>query len=365
MWIMPSEFDQILVSDSPMVDVRAPLEYAKGSFPRATNLPLLQDDERARVGYCYKQQGQSAAVVLGHQLVCGVIKQSRLAAWVAFVQQHQDAIFYCFRGGLRSHTIQQWLQESGYDMRFITGGYKALRQHVLKTIECLVEQLPMFVISGYTGVGKTDLLIRLYRYLDLEALANHRGSSFGRLPGGQPGQVDFENKLAIKLLQLRQDGLQPLSIEDESRLIGRCMLPPGLQNKLKSTAIVLLESPLHERVDRIWRDYIQQALPFYEQQYQHHAVYAFGRVLQDNLSRIHKRLGTRTHGEISRLLDHALLEHHRLGDPIGHRVWIKALLERYYDPLYEYQLSKKQARVIFRGDANAVYNWLQQACNVT
>ena len=94
---MPSEFDQILVSNRPMVDVRAPLEYAKGSFPRAINLPLLEDDERARVGYCYKQQGPSAAMTLGQQLVCGAIKQSRLAAWVAFVQQHQDAVFCCKR----------------------------------------------------------------------------------------------------------------------------------------------------------------------------------------------------------------------------------------------------------------------------
>src|SRR5690554_6436633 len=91
----------ILLNDTPLIDICVPIEFAKGSFPKAINLPLMSDSEREQVGTCYKQQGQKAAIALGHQLVSGAIKEERIKAWLDHIEQHPDAYIFCFRGGLR------------------------------------------------------------------------------------------------------------------------------------------------------------------------------------------------------------------------------------------------------------------------
>ena len=100
----------IFLNDVPMMDVRAPVEFARGAFPGVVNLPLMNDAERQAVGTCYKQQGQQAAIELGHRLVSGALKTERIAAWARFAQAHPDGLLYCFRGGLRSQIVQQWLE---------------------------------------------------------------------------------------------------------------------------------------------------------------------------------------------------------------------------------------------------------------
>jgi len=103
-----------LISDErPLIDVRAPVEFAQGALPGAVNLPLMNDEERHQVGIAYKQQGQTAAIALGERLVSGDIKQARITAWQAYLTEHPDALIYCFRGGLRSQIAQQWLEETG------------------------------------------------------------------------------------------------------------------------------------------------------------------------------------------------------------------------------------------------------------
>jgi tRNA 2-selenouridine synthase len=178
--IQAAQFDDLLLGQRPMFDVRAPIEFSKGAFPNVINLPLMSDDERHQIGSCYKEQGQEAAITLGHQLVSGTTKNQRVEQWHAFASQHPNAVLYCFRGGLRSKVTQQWLAEAGIAIPFVEGGYKALRTHLIERLDKLVEDVPAFVLSGRTGTGKTEILPQFDRTIDLEGIAKHRGSSFGK-----------------------------------------------------------------------------------------------------------------------------------------------------------------------------------------
>ena len=128
------DFARLFLDDVPLLDVRAPVEFNQGAFPLATNLPLLNDDERHRIGICYKEKGQAAAIELGHQLVGGDIRAARTHTWLDWCRQHPDGYLYCFRGGLRSQTVQQWLAEQGVQQPLVTGGYKAMRRFLLDTL---------------------------------------------------------------------------------------------------------------------------------------------------------------------------------------------------------------------------------------
>ncbi|WP_027328481.1 tRNA 2-selenouridine(34) synthase MnmH [Marinimicrobium agarilyticum] len=360
----PSETDnylEIFLRDTPMIDTRAPVEFAKGAFPGAVNLPLMTDEERARVGTCYKEQGQSAAIELGHELVQGSVKQARVEAWMDFARAHPDGYLYCFRGGLRSQICQQWLYEAGCDYPRITGGYKAMRWFLLEQMERLCASHPMVVLAGRTGVAKTDFLLRWPQSIDLEGRANHRGSAFGRRVGGQPSQIDFENSVAVDLLRCHhRRPEQPVLVEDESHLIGRCVLPMPLKEAMERAPVVVLEVSLSTRVEHTYTNYILRKLAEWQAHLGEEAGFErFAEDLRVSMGRIRKRLGGVRYDEMSRLLEQALAAH-RAGNTHLHRVWIRRLLEDYYDPMYHYQLDKKSDRVRFRGDPRAVEEYLQE-----
>ncbi|EEC1913273.1 tRNA 2-selenouridine(34) synthase MnmH, partial [Salmonella enterica subsp. enterica serovar Enteritidis] len=151
------DYRALLLADTPLIDVRAPIEFEQGAMPGAINLPLMMDDERAAVGTCYKRQGADAALALGHRLVCGDIRQQRLEAWKAAYQRFPNGYLCCARGGQRSHIVQRWLQETGIDCPLIEGGYKALRQTAIQATWQLAQK-PILLIGGCTGSGKTQLV---------------------------------------------------------------------------------------------------------------------------------------------------------------------------------------------------------------
>jgi tRNA 2-selenouridine synthase len=195
--------------------------------------------------------------------------------------------------------------------------------------------------------------------IDLEGLAHHRGSAFGKRAEPQPTQVNFENRIAIELLKLRNGGHQQVIMEDESRLIGRCALPLTLQEKLRAAPLVVLESSLEDRVHHSWENYI---LSNYREQValcdSHEAAFsAFATSLRLSLSNIQKRLGGARYQELSEVLEKALLTHSQ-GDPEQHKQWITVLLRDYYDPMYDYQLKSKQRHVVFRGNFNEVLEFM-------
>ncbi|MCH2556765.1 MAG: tRNA 2-selenouridine(34) synthase MnmH [Alcanivorax sp.] len=355
------DFASLFLTDTPLMDVRAPVEFAKGAFPAATNRPLLDDDQRHRIGIRYKEAGQEAAIELGNQLVSGSIKRRRLESWRRWREAHPDGYLYCFRGGLRSRTTQAWLEREGLSVPLVIGGYKAMRRFLLENLDRQLACQPLWVLAGPTGSGKTRVIERLARAVDLEGLAHHRGSAFGRRPGGQPTQIDFENALSIALLKQAALDPGPVVMEDESKLIGRCFLPPRLQARLRQAPRVVIEEPLEERVRVTLEDYVQAPLKEYAACYG--ADQAFERLaadLQAAMDRIRRRLGGARHQQCRQALDQALAHQRRHGEGDAHRGWIRELLAGYYDPLYEYTMrTHRQGEILFRGDRKAALAFLR------
>ncbi|EED35773.1 tRNA 2-selenouridine synthase [Luminiphilus syltensis NOR5-1B] len=357
--ITPSDFRDLLLEGRPLIDTRAPCEFAKGSPPSAINLPLMDDSERAAVGLCYKQEGPDAAIALGHRLVSGERRAARIDAWKAFAEKHPNGALFCFRGGMRSQIVQQWMAEAGVDYPRIEGGYKALRRWSIEQIERIAASADILLIAGRTGSGKTEFINHAFKgepipgSVDLEGLAHHRGSAFGKLPGGQPAQITFELAVAIALVGAEHH--RPIILEDESRLIGRCALPPVLQEAMARAPVMVLDSSLEARIEHSYHNYIVDNLAAFEQLSGDpvQAWTAFSTQLIDAIKAIRKRLGGVQYDRLSQMIQNAL-DHHQRGDPTHHRLWIGELLTHYYDPMYNYQLEKKGGRVIFTGDYNAL-----------
>jgi tRNA 2-selenouridine synthase len=326
------------------------------------NLPLMNDHERERVGTAYKHHGQQAAVELGHKLVSGEVKQARIDAWAAFADAHPEGYLYCFRGGLRSQITQQWLKtEAGIDYPRVVGGYKALRTFLIEQTEAAVGACTFVCLGGLTGIGKTEVLAELGNAVDLEALANHRGSGFGKRATPQPAPISFENALAIELLKRRARGQQAFVVEDESRTIGGCALPLPLYRCMQYSPLVWLEDHLESRVARILKDYVVDlCAEFVALLGPQGGFEAFAERLRQSLAGIAKRLGGERYQRLAAIMDDALKAQGASGAVDLHRGWIEGLLKEYYDPIYAYQRDAKAERIEFSGDRAAVIDYLRQ-----
>jgi len=356
-----SDFRELFLNDVPLLDVRAPVEFADGAFPTARNLPLLEDEERHLIGIRYKEAGQEAAVELGRKLIDGRPKEERTAAWKAFVEQHPEGVLYCFRGGMRSKISQQWIYEAtGIAYPRIKGGYKALRNFLLEEIRTSCEQIQPVILGGRTGAGKTIVIRQLENSIDLEGLAWHRGSAFGRHATPQPTQINFENRLAIALIKQRASTHTHLVLEDESKAIGSRHLPPELHERMARSPLVILDVSLEERIHNSIEEYVTEALREYqalhgeESGFEKWAEYA-----TDSLKRIHKRLGGVRYREMNDKLQQAIAQLRKTGRPDAHADWISQLLTDYYDPMYDYQLANKTDRIIYSGNMEEVKAFLR------
>ncbi|MNF23420.1 tRNA 2-selenouridine synthase [compost metagenome] len=360
-----SDYRQLFLDDVPMMDARAPVEFAKGAFPGVINLPLMDDSERQRVGTCYKQHGQQAAIELGQQLVSGALKAERIEAWAAFARANPEGYLYCFRGGLRSQIVQQWLKsEAGIDYPRVIGGYKAMRSFLLETTQQATAQCDFILVGGMTGTGKTEVIAQLDNSLDLEGHANHRGSSFGKRATLQPAQIDFENALAIDILKKRAAGIEQFVLEDEGRIIGKSALPLELYQGMQEFPLVWLEDSLEGRVERILKDYVTDlCAEFVALHGAQEGFKAFAERLRQSLANILKRLGGERYQRLAAIMDQALLEQQSQGVVDLHRGWIEALLVEYYDPMYAFQRENKAGRIEFVGEQADVVAFLRQRAN--
>jgi tRNA 2-selenouridine synthase len=358
---MRADYREIFLDDTPLIDVRAPMEFRKGRFPHAVNLPLLNDLERQKVGACFSERGQLAAIELGHRLVAGKVKADRIQAWADFARAHPAGHLYCFRGGLRSQIAQQWLKtEAGIDYPRIAGGYKALRGFLINTVENAMAECNFVLLGGLTGSGKTELLGQLENAIDLEAHANHRGSAFGKRATPQPTQIDFENALAIDLLKKRANGVSQFVLEEEGRLIGNCTLPLALHLRMQRMPLVWLEDSLEGRVDRILRDYVvdlcaESVVVHGEEE----GLAVFSGRLRQSLHNLAKRLGMERYQRLAGMMDTALAGQLRSGAVELHRSWIEGLLVDYYDPMYAWQRESNSFRIEYSGDYMAVREYLR------
>ncbi len=295
------------------LDVRSEGEFLQGHIPNAVNVPLLNNEERRQVGICYKQKGNKAAVLLGYELLGG--KFASIIREISQLFPHQKITLHCWRGGLRSRIVGQLLENMGFDVYIIQGGYKQYRQWVLKSFD---EAFAVKVIGGLTGSGKTELLHLLRasggQIIDLEGLANHKGSTFGGIEQWpQPTQEQFENNLSQVILQ--GDRNEAFWIEDESRRIGNICIPLQLWDMMRSSMLYEIELSYAERLNRIMKEYTE--LPREK--------------LREKTSLLKKRLGDKKLSEILQFLDH--------GDM---KSWAMELLN-YYDKNYAFGQDKREA----------------------
>lgn len=352
---------QIFLNDAPLMDVRAPVEFNKGAFPTSINLPLLDNQQREAIGIRYKDAGEQEAIQLGLELATPEIRQQRLSSWLQFCQQHQQGYLYCFRGGLRSRTTQQWIREQGIDYPLVKGGYKAMRRFLIDELEASSQSLPLVIVSGLTGSGKTRVLKQISRHVDFEGIANHRGSAFGRdVLDQQPGNIDWENRVSIDFLKLRQQSADAaVFVEDEGRRIGRVSIPEALFNSMQRAPRAILTLDIEARVRLITEDYIIDSWPQYQKVFGEEAEKRFTRYVLDNLARIQKRLGGERYRLISRSFEAAIKALFSSNSTELFYEGIRILLEQYYDPMYRYQLASKQPAILFEGPAQEYIEWAE------
>lgn len=347
---------QLLANETPIIDVRAPIEFNQGAMPNAINLPLMNNEERAAVGTCYKQHGSQKAVELGHQLVKGEIKAHRVAAWREACERFPSGFICCARGGMRSHIVQKWLAEIGIDYPLIEGGYKALRQATIEMTNELVQR-PIILIGGCTGNGKTTLVRSLPEGIDLEGFAHHRGSSFGRTVEAQFAQATFENYLAVDMLK-KSPYHSRWVLEDEGRAIGANGLPESLRIQMATAHLVVVDDPFERRMARLKEEYFDRMThDFIEAYGEEKGWQEYSDYLHHGLYAIRRRLGAQRAAELTQLLDNALAAQKISANTEVHFSWLSPLLKEYYDPMYRYQLSKKQDKIIYTGSYEEVEQW--------
>lgn len=356
------DYRQLFLNDTPLLDVRAPIEFVQGAFPRAHNLPLINDEERHAIGIRYAELGQEQAISLGHELVQGEVKDKRIADWIEFTKQHPQGALYCFRGGMRSKISQQWIYDTtGVAYPRIQGGYKALRRFLLNELDTAANTLPLLVIGGRTGVGKTLLIRQIEQHIDLEGIYHHRGSSFGYRVTAQPSQIDIENTLAIALLKHQHHNIRKLVVEDEAPNIGSRSIPAAILHAMQKAPLLLVEAGIEERVGVVFDEYITATLA--EFQHTHGEALGFeiwAGNLRSALDRIQRRLGDQRHHALKAIMEDAIHQQQANDDREHHKTWIQTLLLDYYDPMYDYQLEKKSERIVFRGDRESILEYLHR-----
>ena len=239
--------DPALAGFDSVIDTRSPLEYAEDHLPGAISLPVLSDEERARVGTIYKQISPFDARKLGGAMVAANAAR-HIAGPLAGFGGGWRPLVYCWRGGQRSGAFATILAQIGWRVGRVEGGYKAWRALVVERVTAPVAA-PVVVLDGSTGSAKTGILLRLaargHQVIDLEGLANHRGSLFGAMPGGQPSQKLFESRLAMALEGL--DPSRPLLVEAESSRIGEVNLPRGIWQAITRAPRIRLAVPAEAR----------------------------------------------------------------------------------------------------------------------
>lgn len=356
-----TDIEQLLVDQCPLIDVRSPREFAAGSVPGAVNIALLTDEQRHRVGICYREKGQDEAIKLGNRLVSGAEKDCLIEQWCDYLARDPRAVLYCSRGGLRSRTASEWIfQKTGSEIPRLAGGYKAARNYLLSRLEPGTITARPILVGGRTGSGKTLLLNTLPNSVDLEALANHRGSSFGRFTTPQPGQADFENRLAAALVHHGQHGFSHLVVEDEGKHVGSRFIPKPLAAFFAQTDLVLLETPFEERVQITYDEYVVASQKLYDG-YPDPArgLWAWFAEMNNNMERIGKRLGSDLLEQVKALLEAGCYHQEENGYQEAHKHWIRLLLHHYYDPMYDYQLRMKNRSPVLVGRRDVLRQYLR------
>lgn len=341
--------DALEAGKHSFIDVRSEIEYGKGMIAGFELAPILHDHERHEVGICYKQKGQDAAIELGHKLV-DPSRSSRVENWLRIGSGSPDQalLVSCWRGGLRSQIATEWMREAGREVKRIEGGYKAMRADL---IEQLVAKPEMIVLGGRSGSGKTALLRELHfpEKLDLEAMAAHRGSSFGNVwKKAQPAQASFENDLALVIRRSKR----PLLLEDESKVIGSLHIPEQFYLEMLKSPLVQIEMPLADRKELLYQDYVAEPLEAGMDKA------LLRERLLTSLAGMKKRLGGALTADLMQKMENAFREEALSLAQELHLVWIEKLLNDYYDRAYDHGESLKDRPLLYRGSYEECRQWI-------
>ena len=308
-----------LSESHPVFDVRSPGEYLHAHMPKAYSLPLFDDEQRKVVGTNYKQKSRQEAIKIGVEYFGGKMrKMIEMVERIMKMVQHYEGtvLIHCWRGGMRSAAVAWLMDIYGYEVYVLNGGYKAYRQFVLASFE---KQYSFQLLGGYTGSGKTELLQELkmlfYPVIDLEEIAQHRGSAFGGIGmEAQPSQEMFENLLSRDLEKYSKANQQPIWLEDESQRIGALNIPHPIWQQMRNSSVCFIEMPMLLRLENI--------------------IKLYGDLEKEKLieasERIRKRLGPL---ETTTVI--ALLENNNIRDAFG-------ILLKYYDKQYGKSLQNRE-----------------------
>ena len=334
------------LSNVSNIDLRSENEFKKGSIPQSVNIPILNNDQFKKVGIEYKKNGSDAAIALGHSLVKGSLKENLIHHWTEHLKKNPECLLYCFRGGMRSEIAVKWLNDCGVKVNRLKGGYKNFRNWVISQhldIENYIKD--WIIIGGLTGSGKTDFLRSFKESIDLEQIANHRGSAFGVRDSGQPTQSNFENILTLDYLNHKYE---KLILEDESRTIGRAGLPGFWYQKMQSSKLVILEVDDDKRAENIYYEYVYDEL--------NNGVNE-DKLLEKylgSLNNIKRRLGNVVYNNIKDLMKSAF---HQNEKEI-HKEWILTLLTSYYDKMYSYKLDMRKDFIVHKGEIESCRDYI-------
>lgn len=302
------------IQGKTVLDIRTPAEFRDGHLPGAISFPLFSDEERVVVGTIYKQTGRDQAVLKGLELVGPKLKY--------FVEQANnypgELFLYCWRGGMRSGSMAWLLETAGREVYVLEGGYKAFRTYGRELIS---RGLKLIMLSGPTGSGKTEILHQLVnlgeQVLDLEGLANHRGSSFGGIgQPPQPGTEQFTNLLIEKITGF--DLSRPIWVEGESQTIGRVFILDELFSQMNCCPTIRIDPPKEERMGRLVRDYA--CFPPEE--------------LRLSIEKISKRLGGKDTQETLEALN------------AGDYKKVVDITLTYYDKSYDFSMARRETKMI-------------------
>ncbi|WP_407271275.1 tRNA 2-selenouridine(34) synthase MnmH [Radiobacillus sp. PE A8.2] len=297
--------------DHTLIDVRSPKEFMETTIPGSINIPVFNDGERAEIGTLYKQQGPEVAKERGLEIF-----SAKLPDFIAECRQIDTPLtVFCWRGGMRSKTAATVLDLMGMHVNRLNGGIRSYREWVVITLEKQAFNPQLIVINGYTGAGKTMILQALtkrhYPVIDLEGMAQHRGSIFGQIGIIPSNQKNFESQLVQKLIQYQDEPY--VFIEGESKRIGRATVPDFLFDKKENSTQIFVDIPLEVRVENILEEY---------QPWEHSKEFI------DAFQIIKKRIHTPVAKEVELDL--------RSG---SYRHAVELLLTYYYDPKYNHSTS--------------------------
>lgn len=310
-------FSLINSNEHVFVDTRTPLEFEIDQVYGAVNLPLLEDEERKEIGILYKQGGKEKAIGKGYEIVTPKIEEMLNKFKKISKTRKKKLIVYCWRGGMRSRSVVELLSNKGYDAIQLEGGYKSYREHIRNRLKNYKLKPKLIVIKGLTGTGKTDFLRKTkLAKMDLEELAQHRSSVFGKI-GLQPRtQKMFETLLYFKLEKLKYEPY--VLIEGESRKVGNIILPEFLYKAMNTAKHIILVCDLKKRANITIKEYGQ-------------ITKKHGKELKKIVASIRKKLSRKTFETLNKHIDQKETQE-----------FVELLLTDYYDPLYKFQIEAQK-----------------------